>query len=204
MANNNILTWLLLGGAAYVAYEWLTQPASSSGSSGESGPPPCPAPGVLSGSICTCPAPAVLSGSVCTCGSPNTLISGVCTAPPTYVPPSLTQQLQTLAGSGVTELNADQWNYYYSSPSPQGLAQPSPPTFSTIFFPEGRPPSGTAETTMTAAQFVNAIGNPGLSGFGNVGYKRLMRVPIIFSRQRGYGFGATQFTLGDLRRAWRA
>jgi hypothetical protein len=107
--------------------------------------------------------------------------------------PTLTQQLQALAGANVTALNADQWNYYLTQPSPQGLAQPGNPNFTQIFFPSGRPPAGTAEPTMTAAQFVAAIGNPGLSGYQ--GYVRAIPVPSMYAR----GFG--HFTLGDFRRA---
>lgn len=188
MAKDSIFTYVLLGGAAYLAWNWWTsQPAAAApagGSSGGSGgtAPACPSPGVLTNNVCTCPAP-------------NTMVSGVCTAPPTYVPPTLTQQLQTLAGANVTALNADQWNYYLTQPSPQGLAQPGNPNFTQIFFPSGRPPAGTSEPTMTAAQFVAAIGNPGLSGYQ--GYKRAIPVPAMYARGMG------RITLGDLRNAGR-
>jgi hypothetical protein len=174
---------LLLGGAAYLAYTWFTTPAAAAAApAGGTSTPPCPSPGVLTNNVCTCPAP-------------NTMVSGVCTAPPVYVPPTLTQQLQSLAGAGVTMLNADQWNYYLTQPSPQGLAQPGSSNFTSIFFPNGRPPAGTAEQTMTAAQFVNAIGNPGLSGYQ--GYKRAIPVPPMYARGMG------RITLGDLRNAGR-
>lgn len=121
-----------------------------------------------------------------------------------YIPPTLTQQLQTLAGAGVTLLNADQWNYYYTSAAPLGLAQPSLANFNTIFFPQGRPAAGTAEPVITAAQFVNAIGNPGLSGYRHGrGYSARIIMPVLITPSAGRGFGGGKYTLGDLRRATR-
>lgn len=122
-----------------------------------------------------------------------------------YVPPTLTQQLQTLAGAGVTLLNADQWNYYYTSAPPLGLGQSTLANFNTIFFPQGRPPAGTAEPTITAAQFVAAIGNPGLSGYrASRGYSAAIKMPVVLTPKiAGRGFAGGQYTLGDLRRATR-
>lgn len=181
MASSNsgpgIFEWILIGGAAWLAWNWWTSQstaaAAPAGSSGGSSAPPCPSPGVLSNNVCTCP-------------QPNTMINGVCTPPPTYVPPTLVQQLQVLAGASVTQLNADQWNYYLTQPSPQGLNQPSPANFTSAFFPQGRPAAGQTEQTMTAAQFVNALG---LSGLG-----------FPFRIVRGRGFGQV-ITMHDLRRA---
>lgn len=163
-----IMEILLLGGAAYVAYQFFT--------------------------VSTVPAATTTPASG---GAPpaTTPPASTTTPPVTYVPPTLTQQLQTLAGAGVTALNADQWNYYLTQPSPQGLAQPGNSNFTQIFFPSGRPPAGTSEPTMTAAQFVAAIGNPGLSGYQ--GYKRAIPVPAMYARGMG------RITLGDLRNAGR-
>ena len=163
MAQSNGLTWVLLAGAAYVAYEYLFA------------------------------APATVpAGASSTTAPPSTTTT---TPPVSYVPPSLTQQLQTLAGPGVTSLDADQWNYYYTTAAPQGLGQPAVSNFMTIFFPNGRPSDPSQNPQMTAAQFVAAIGNPGLSGLNGRGWARAIPVPAMAAR----GFG--QFTLGDLRRA---
>jgi hypothetical protein len=160
MAGSNILTYALLGGAAYLAYNYFTsQPATTTTTTtGGSTPPPPP--------------------------------------PVAYVPPIMSAQLQALAGSA-TMLNADQWNYYYTSPAPQGLAQPTITNFDTIFFPNGRPADPTNNPTMTAAAFVAALGIKGLSGLG---YRRYIPVPrLVTMRDRGFG----QYTLADLRRAGR-
>lgn len=164
MAQSNILTWVLLGGAAYIAYEWFMSPAVSLGDAATVPPTGTPA---------TTPAAPTVA----------------------YVPPSLTQQLATLAGPGVTTLDADQWNYYYTSAAPQGLGQPAISNFTTLFFPNGRPSDPSQNPQMTAAQFVAALGNPGLSGLNGRGWARAIPVPAM--RARGFG----QFTLGDLRRA---
>ena len=139
--------------------------------------------------------PAAVAAAPATTPPATTPPASTATPPVAYVPPTLTQQLQALAGSNVTALNADQWNYYLTQPSPAGLAQPGNPNFTTIFFPSGRPPAGTAEPTMTADQFVAAIGNPGLSGYQ--GYKRAIPVPALYARGMG------RITLGDLRNAGR-
>ena len=164
MAQSSGLTWVLLAGAAYIAYEYFfSTPAVAAA------------------------APATGTATTTTTTPPASTVS--------YVPPSLTQQLQTLAGPGVTSLDADQWNYYYTSAAPQGLAQPAISNFDTIFFPNGRPSDPSQNPQMTAAQFVAALGNPGLSGLNGRGWARAIPVPAMAAR----GFG--QFTLGDLRRA---
>jgi hypothetical protein len=85
MANSSpILTYVLIGGAAYLAYQWwISQPvaAANTTTSGSGTPPPA-----------TTPPPASV----------------------VYVPPTRAQQLQTAAGAGVTTLNADQWAYYWN------------------------------------------------------------------------------------------
>jgi hypothetical protein len=167
MASSNVFTWVLLGGAAYLAYNYFSTPVVAAAAPAGGSAPPTPA-------------------------TPVTPTAPV-TPPVAYVPPSLTQQLQTLAGPGVSTLDADQWNYYYSQPSPTGLGQPAVANFNSIFFPTGRPADNTQNPQMTAAQFVAAIGNPGLSGYQ--GYKRAIPVPDMWARGMGH------FTLGDFRRA---
>lgn len=168
MAQSSGITWVLIAGAAYIAYEYFIAPAAATTTTGTT--PPATTTGTTP--VTSTPAPGVA-----------------------YVAPSLTQQLATLAGPGVTSLNADQWNYYYTSATPQGLGQSAIANFNTIFFPNGRPADSTQNPQMTAAQFVAAIGNPGLSGLSGRGYTRVIPVPAMMAR----GFG--HFTLGDLRRA---
>jgi hypothetical protein len=163
MAQSSGLTWVLLAGAAYIAYEYLF----------------------------STPAVASTPASIPPATTPATPVGPAVS----YVPPSLTTQLQTLAGPGVTTLDADQWNYYYTTAPPQGLGQTGPANFTIIFFPNGRPSDPSQNPQMTAAQFVAAIGNPGLSGLNGRGWARAIPVPAMQAR----GFG--QFTLGDLRRA---
>lgn len=162
MAQSNILEYLLLGGAAYLAYTWFTSPATSTTVAPQTPTPNAPA--------ATPPAPTVA-----------------------YTPPSTAQQLQTAAGAGVTMLNADQWSYYWQQ---LGLVAVDPTKWQAVFFPSGRPPSGTAEPTMTAQAYVTAL-TPitGLSGYQ--GYRRAIPVPTLYAR----GFG--RITLGDLRAAGR-
>lgn len=164
MANSNALTWVLLAGAAYVAYEYFLAPASTVTTGGGSGTPPVTTPPATT--------PVVA-----------------------YVPPTQAQQLQTAAGSGVTVLNADQWGYYWSQ---LGLPAVDGTQWNNVFFPNGRPASGAAAPTMTAAAYVAA-----LQGAGLAGYRRGMgalHIAVPFVRHGGRGFGA-HYDLGDLRRA---
>lgn len=79
-----ILEYILLGGAAYLGYLWLTSPSPAAVAAAPAGgaAPPTPA------------APAAPSVA--------------------YVPPTPTQALQTAAGANVTSLDADQWQYYWN------------------------------------------------------------------------------------------
>jgi hypothetical protein len=84
MASNNILTYVLVGGAAYLAYNWWQNQQTPA----LVPVPPTPLP------------PAT---------PPQAQVP-----PTAYVPPSTVQQLQNAAGAGVTTLNADQWQFYWN------------------------------------------------------------------------------------------
>jgi hypothetical protein len=156
--DNPIFTYILIGGAAYLAWSWWTsQPAAAAPASGSAGPPATPA------------APSVA-----------------------YIPPTIAQQLQTAAGSA-TNLDADQWAFYWNQ-----IGQPAtdPTKWNTTFFPHGRPANGAAAPTMTAAAYVAALQGAGVSGYRRGMGAFMIPVPIV----QGRGFGS-QYTLGDLRKA---
>jgi hypothetical protein len=163
MAGNNILPIILVGGAAYLAWNWWqSQPAALSvvAAGGAVPPPVSPAPVV----------PAVA-----------------------YVPPTTAQALQAAAGAGVTQLNADQWQFYWD----QLGKTPIPATvFTTHFFPTGRPPDASQNPLMTAAQFVSSLSGAGLSGYRR-GMGFVIPVPIVRGR------GGVGYTMADFRRAGR-
>lgn len=112
-----------------------------------------------------------------------------------------------LPNAPTATLNADQWNYYYGhvpkfQPSVNGAAVNPGSLFDldSIFFPNGRPANNAAYTQYTAAQFIAALQNAGvswtgLSGFGQVGYAR--RIPVPTMVRPAYG----RYTMADLRRA---
>jgi len=154
MAKDSIFTWVLIGGAAYLAWNWWTsQPvAAAAPPAGGTTPPATPA------------APTVA-----------------------YVPPTQTQQLQTAAGAGVTVLNADQWSYYWNQ---LGFPSIDPTKWQNVFFPNGRPASGSAAPTMTAGAYVSALQGAGLAGYRRGMGAFHIPVPVV-----------GHYTLGDLRRA---
>lgn len=106
-----------------------------------------------------------------------------------YVPPTLTQQMQTAANgnsfyvSQGNMLNANQWSALWTQ-----IGQPAidPTTFDSIFFPQGQPPSGTAAPLMTLATFMAALHQGGiwngLSGLGQA--PRLIPVPIVLAGRK--------------------
>lgn len=165
--SSNILTYVLVGGAAYLAYNWFTNQST----------------------VVAAPVP-----------TPTPTPTGTTPPPVSYVPPVMSAQLQKLAGPGVTTLNADQWNYYYTSAPPTGLGQTGIANFDTIFFPNGRPADASNNPQMSASQFVAALGVTGLSGVG-FGTRRIISVPKVYLK--GRGFAGVKYTLGDLRKAGR-
>jgi hypothetical protein len=162
MANSSGLTWVLLAGAAYIAYEYLfATPAVAAAPAAPATP--------------TTPAAPVVA----------------------YVPPTQTQQLQTAAsGTASTQLDADQWSYYWQQ---LGLPAVDGGKWNTLFFPNGRPANGAAAPTMTAAAYVAALQGAGLAGYRARGMGAFM-IPVPYVQHGGRGFGA-HYTLGDLRRA---
>lgn len=172
MAGDNTLKYLLIGGAAYLAYEYFfATPAATP--------------------VTSTPA----TGTTTTSGSGTTTTSG--SGSTTSAAPTTVQQLQTAAGAGVTTLNADEWSFYWTQIGKPTL---SPTQFASTFFPNGRPTDATTYPQYTASQFVTALSGAGISGLGNVGFgtRRIIQVPLLLV-QTGRGFG--QFDLGDLRRA---
>ena len=70
--------------------------------------------------------------------------------------------------TGLTVLDADQWNFYWNS-----LGFPAVPNsvFTAAFFPNGRPANVAQNPTMTAGQFYASLvanGMTGLSGVGDI------------------------------------
>ena len=72
----------------------------------------------------------------------------------------------------------------------QQIGQPAVSNFMTIFFPNGRPSDPSQNPQMTAAQFVAAIGNPGLSGLNGRGWARAIPVPAMAARGFGQFYGS--------------
>lgn len=100
-------------------------------------------------------------------------------APPyTYVPPTLAVQLANSNSSGNANLNADQWAYYWNNTLSKAAIDPT--VFTSLFFPNGRPSNPSQSPTMTAAQFVAALGSKGVSGLGAV----VLRPPVLVMRRR--------------------
>lgn len=217
MAGNNILGLILGAGAAYIAYEWwISQPSAAAPAPvANTVPPTIPATVLTAAALSTYVAaqqalgqtPAQIQASLnalqsaqLACVAPSTwnTTTGSCVGV-AYQPPSVTQQLQTAAGAGVTTLNADQWSYYWTQ-----IGQPAidGTKWQTVFFPQGRPSATTAEPSMTAAQYVSALQSAGLAGYRRAGLAAFVPVPVMLT-YRGRGFGGGVFTLGDLRRAGR-
>src|ERR1700733_15089658 len=111
MANSSpILTYALIGGAAYLAYQWwISQPvATTTTTTGGGTTPPVPP----------------------TCAAPNTVVNGVCTPPAAPVvivttpkpiptaPYSAADQswaMQMAAAANANTLDIDQWGYYFNN-----------------------------------------------------------------------------------------
>ena len=147
---SDVLKWVLIGGAAYLIYtEFFSTPAAAA--------PPAGGTGSGSGGSGTPPPPS----------TPNYV----------YTPPTTVQQLQNAAGAQVTQLDADQWGYYW-----QQIGKPAidGAVFGQIFFPNGRPADATQNPEMTAAQFMAAIATKGLSGLAT-GRATPVFLPVILN-----------------------
>ena len=203
MAKDSIFTWVLLGGAAYLAWNWWTsQPAAAAQNSGGSAPP-CPSPGVLSGNTCTCP-------------SPNTVVGGLCTAPPPPPAPtpkpiptaaySSTDQpwaMQIAAAANANTLDIDQWNYYFNNLANstwKGILNPISGTQESAMLATLANLGLQESTPMTLPQWYWLVtaGGGGLSGFARFHGMGVVRIPVPLPGGRGMG---ALYTLGDLRRA---
>jgi len=170
--SSNVLTYVLLGGAAYVAYKYFTTPVTlvpsptttgggtSGGSGGSSGGGSAPV-------ITTPPAPDASKATAAQAASGFRLAGAAGSANP---------------------LNADQWNYYWNQ-----LGFTPNNNFDATFFPNGRPANTANYTKYTPIQFVVAAdaGGMGLSGLG--GLPR----PVFVRGGRGFG----GYGLADFRRA---
>jgi|HubBroStandDraft_2_1064218.scaffolds.fasta_scaffold102628_2 hypothetical protein len=206
MAQNNSGLILLVGGAA-VAWYGYTQGWFAS----LFGTPPVVTP---------TPTP-VSTGTATGCVAPSTIVNGVCTAP--YVapanPPQATVQYSgpgTTSAGGVAlvaqlataygglnppPMNIDQWAYYYNLLS--GVTPLTGGQITSMLAAAGAT-NNRSGVLMNPAQFVallsSAAGVPGLSGFGQVGYRR---IPVPTMVRPAYGRGMGQYTMADLRRAGR-
>ena len=192
MAQSSGLTWVLLAGAAYVAYEYFfATPAVAASGSGTGG----------------------------TCASPNTIVNGVCTAPTSGAPASTTitfsgptadpatttwlNGIAAAAGEGSAPLlNADQWSYYFnqgisgSVPTTVDLAHPAVVDTNLVLSAGNISVANRSNTVMTAGQYLALVNQSGATGLS--GYRGGLRaIPVPAMRARGFG----HFTLGDLRRA---
>ncbi len=199
--SSNILSYLLLGGAAYIAYEYFFAPAVAAAPAAGAGTPACPSPNTMIGGVCTAPI---------SCPSPNTMVNGVCTAPAPPAAPaaqpiptaaySSTDQpwaIQMAAAASANSLNIDQWNYYFNNLANttwSGTLSPISATQEGTMLAKLATLGQSESSLMTMPQWYWLVtaGGGGLSGLAG---RRRVPVPALHAR----GFG--HFTLGDLRRA---
>ncbi len=176
MANSNILTYALVGGAAYFAYSWwksqptvvTTTGGGTSGGSGGSGGGSSSGGGTPPATITTPPAPDASKATTAQAASGFRLAG---------------------AASSTGPFNADQWNYYWNQ-----LGFTPNNNFDQTFFPNGRPSDPSKYTLYTPIQFVVAAdaGGTGMAGLG--GY---LPRPVFVGR----GFGG--YGMADFRSAGR-
>lgn len=112
----------------------------------------------------------------------------VTTPPYQYNPPSVVQQLQNYAGQGITNLDADQWSYYWQTDLKKTPIDPT--VFGALFFPSGRPSDPSQNPTMTADQFIAALATKGISGYRGMaglgaGTARPVWLPVILQPTNG-------------------
>lgn len=194
MAQSSGLTWVLIAGAAYVAYEYFLAPAAATTTTTTGGGTSGGSTGGTSGGTT-----GGSSGSSTTTNIPNVTLSACGGTGQPVCTPAITLALlmNGVAGGSATnivKLDIDQWAYYYDQ-----MATPlSGDQVNAIIAAAGITAANRSTVTMNAAQFLalaSGIGVAGLSGYGGRGYARRIAVPALAAR----GFG--HFTLGDLRRA---
>ena len=187
MAGNNILTYVLLGGAAYLGWNWWQSQQTAAVVPVPPVPPANPPAGTPP-SAPAAPPPSTLAA----CGGTG---QPVCTPALTFA-----LMLNALAGgSGASKklLTLDQWSYYYN-----GLGNTTPLTdaqFGAMMTAAGITAATRGTVTMDASQYtalLAGIGVAGLSGYRGLGGRGYMRAPV-----GAYGMG--QFTMADFRRAGR-
>jgi hypothetical protein len=191
------LTWVLLAGAAYVAWEYFfstpSAAAPAGGSTGGTTTPSCLAPNTLVNGVCTAPAPASPASTTITFSGP--------TADPATT--AWLTGIAAAAGEGSAPLlNADQWSYYFnqgvagSVPTTVDLAHPAVVDTNLVLSAGNISAANRSNTVMTAGQYLALVNQSGATGLS--GYRGGLRaIPVPAMRARGFG----QFTLGDLRRA---
>jgi len=198
--SSNVLTYVLLGGAAYVAYNWWkSQPAA--GTTGSTSTPTIGAAVMDAADLAAYVKAQRAAGATDTqiqaalnamaaaqvlCISPSVwnTATGTCKQQ-TASPQTLAQQLNAAAGSGAQfGLNIDEWLYYYNQ-----LPGRTPVTGAQADSMISK--AGVDRTKPQSVDyFVGMLNSIGLSGFG--GY---LPRPVFMSR----GFGG--YGLADFRRA---
>jgi hypothetical protein len=201
MASSNVLTYVLVGGAAYVAYTWYkSQPAA--GTTGSTSAPTIGASVMDAADLATYVAAQRAAGATdaqiqaalnamaaaqVLCISPSVwnTSTGTCKKQ-TSSPQTLAQLLTAAAGTGAAfGLDIDQWLYYYNQ-----LPGRTPVTGDQV--DQMLSKSGVARSSPQSVDyFVGMLNSVGLSGFG--GY---LPRPVFVNRGFGGGYG-----LADLRRA---
>jgi hypothetical protein len=138
----SIVTWLLIGGAAYVAYEFFF---ASSSAAATSPTPATPAP--------ASPTPAAPSAATSAPSSPSTLDS------------YFAAMVQAASAAGFTSGSADQWGYYFQQAN--GFAAPTPE--SEGFNRQSNWPSNLTAAQYWAAASPVIAKQKGISGLGVYG-----------------------------------
>lgn len=196
MAKDSIFTWVLLGGAAYLAYNYFTTPAVAAAPAGGGTTGGGTTGGTNTGGTNPPSGPTVPPATLSACGG---------TGQPACTPATTFSLLLNMAAGGsptnIVMLDVDQWAYYYDQLN--GVTGLSGTQVNAILAAAGITAANRSTTTMNAAQFTAllvgaGVTPPGMSGLGGYqGYVRAIPVPAMYAR----GFG--RLTLGDLRNAGR-
>ena len=181
MKTEEIIKYGLVAVGAYLLYIYVIEPMMN--------------PVVTAAAPATGTTTTAATGTTATTTAPSTTTTAPAQPPVAYTPPTMTAQLAAANTTGMSVLDADQWNYYWNQ---LGFPAVSDTVFASTFFPNGRPSDASQNPTMTAAQFTGALTAAGMTGISGVrgvgdivmmGQNRGLGGNTGFRRKRVNGFG---------------
>lgn len=187
---SNILEYLLLGGAAYLAYSYFTAPSTAVAAAA---PPASPPAGGTTGTTSTTTS---TGGTSTTSSTPaTTQFSGPADLTPSGIALTLQLANQTATPSSPPQYNIDQWSALYAQATGTPITGAQ---ITSMLAAANASGANRSYVLMSPGQYVQLLANAGgVTGLSGVGYRRRISAPVVLVPARGKGFGG--YTLGDLR-----